>query len=1515
MREGGMQNILPIFNARRYCLLLTCLLLACGLEAFFSLPQISQAQTVTTDITASGLGTQVLPPNNHVYGITGGNPVDTNLFHSFAKFDVAPGDTAQFQTLTLTPNEAMHNILGRITDINPSMIFGTLDSATYYPNANLFLMNPYGFLFGPNAIVNVGGMVAFTSSDYLKLTDNARFNAIPNAGADTLLTPLPVASFGFLGSNPGAITVRGSQFSVTDGQSISLVGGDISIEPGTPDGGIAQLARLSAPNGNILLASAASPGEFAAATLQSLPNVNDASFTSYGAIRLAPGSSTDVSGTNTVSIRGGQFTLTVNNAALTTGTSPGAQDTILLSRGSTLVTAASGGEAGADVKIVGTSVQLDGASITSLSTGAGSGGAISVTAEDTVSLTGRAQLVSRTEGAGEGGTVSVEATSSSGSVTISGFDLDGTGSGVVTPFLFNPLTGDPLVASGIYSLTSGSKPGGNISLTASTVSLQDGAVVTTVTSGDARGGNVSISSDTFEITSGASLLSSAGQDFTAPDFVVSGTGGGGNIIVTATDSVTISGGSLDLFILSNISTQTYNPVVDQALGQGQGGAISISAPNIILEDGALIASRTQGMGTGGAVSIFASNLSVSGFSQDLGVGSAITTSASGAPTGNGGTVTISGASVTVENGGRIASDHSPGGNGGDLMVTVQDLTLRNGGSITSSGGGDGSSGLIQITATGDLSISGQFFDPNNPGSGGWSVIHNRTEGGSSLNGGIDIHAGKLIMQDGPQYALTQDVGQIESDTGAAEGGMIRIIADDSISMSSGANIINRKGSFESGSITLTAPSITLSQSAIRGRTNIERDASAVTLNATAGNLTLSNDSHVLTSTLQSSGKAGPLVAEASDSILLSGGSTIESSSSSVATGDGGDITLTAGKVSLSGIDTALKTTTSGLGDGGTILVKADTVNMNSGATITAASTGSGNAGTVTIQGLASPAQSVLIDGPGSGIFTDTQGTGTGGNIFVNADLVTLQNGGMLEASTSGTNNGGDIQVDATSINLLTGAFINTISFLSDGSAGNITLKATQQITAIDAFLNSDAVGGTGLGGNILLRAPTVEVNGGVLSAATSGIGHAGNVLLEGQQISLGTSPIAIVQGADLFAGTSGSGHGGTVTIRGLDGPSSYADNVTISGVSGLHTFTFSDGDAGDITIKAAQFTLTDPGSRLSADSFGAGSAGTVTITATDSATISNLATLSTDTGEFGGTGNAGQISVSAPRVMIKNGGSISTNTAGEGTGGNINILAGQSVTMTNGSSISANSTGTGNAGKIDINAGQSFVATNSSVTTQANLASGGAIKITTDPSGTVQLTNSTISASVLNGAGGGGSVDIDPLYVLMQNSLILAQAVQGPGGNIIINITNGGLFLPDATSVISASSQFGVNGTVTIQSPNAPISGQIQPLGKSPLPANSLLNQRCAALAGGEFSSFTVAGRDSLPTEPGSWLASPLVAFGAGEGLGVRSEEREGITPGALLAGETALLSLRQIAPAGFLTQAFAVDSLTSCQS
>ena len=244
--------------------------------------------------------------------------------------------------------------------------------------------------------------------------------------------------------------------------------------------------------------------------------------------------------------------------------------------------------------------------------------------------------------------------------------------------------------------------------------------------------------------------------------------------------------------------------------------------------------------------------------------------------------------------------------------------------------------------------------------------------------------------------------------------------------------------------------------------------------------------------------------------------------------------------------------------------------------------------------------------------------------------------------------------------------------------------------------------------------------------------------------------------------------------------------------------------------------------------------------------------------------------------------------------------------MTNGASISASSTGTGNAGSININAGNQFAMTNSTVTTEATQSGGGLIKIATTPSVAVQLTNSKVSASVLDGSGGGGSVNIDPQFVVLQNSQILAQAVQGPGGNISIT-TN--LLLPDSTSVISASSQFGQPGTVTVQSPIAPAGGKVFPLGQKPLIATSLLTQRCVAQARGELSSFTVAGRDTLPAEPDGWLSSPL-ALATTELDGRPAAETGQSEP----AQETPILSLRRIAPPGFLTQSFAVDS-SGCTS
>jgi large exoprotein involved in heme utilization and adhesion len=391
-------------------------------------------------------------------------------------------------------------------------------------------------------------------------------------------------------------------------------------------------------------------------------------------------------------------------------------------------------------------------------------------------------------------------------------------------------------------------------------------------------------------------------------------------------------------------------------------------------------------------------------------------------------------------------------------------------------------------------------------------------------------------------------------------------------------------------------------------------------------------------------------------------------------------------------------------------------------------------------------------------------------------------------------------------------------------------------------------------------------DGGIINTTTRNSGNSGDVSISAHSIAMSGERIEELPSSVLELGsTRGSGI--------------YTRTVGSDLCTGLC------GNAGNITIVTDSLTL-DSGGTINSGTTNNGSGGNITINATNLISVSGSTTDGTPSGVYSRT--VGQMSDA-------------------GAGGNIALTVGQSVLMNSGSTISASSTGPGNTGNINITAGNQFAMTSSTVTTEATQSGGGAIKITTNPAGTVLLTDSTISASVLDGGGGGGSVDIDPQYVILQNSQILANAVFGPGGNI--NITTN-LLLPDSTSVISASSQFGQQGTIIIQSPISPASGKILPIGQRPLIPVSMVSQRCAALAGGSISSFTVAGRDALPAEPGNWLSAPLAlaAPSVGAGLETRSDQHE--------TNQTnqPILSLRQLGPSGFLTQAFAVES-AGCQS
>ncbi|KOR33621.1 hypothetical protein AM228_28785, partial [Planktothricoides sp. SR001] len=128
------------------------------------------AQPITP--AADGTGTIVNQQDN-IINITGGqrSADGGNLFHSFDQFGVNTGQTANFQS-----SPEINNILGRVVGGNASIINGILQVTG--GNSNLFLMNPAGILFGPNASLNVPADFTATTATSIGFGNNNWFQSI-----------------------------------------------------------------------------------------------------------------------------------------------------------------------------------------------------------------------------------------------------------------------------------------------------------------------------------------------------------------------------------------------------------------------------------------------------------------------------------------------------------------------------------------------------------------------------------------------------------------------------------------------------------------------------------------------------------------------------------------------------------------------------------------------------------------------------------------------------------------------------------------------------------------------------------------------------------------------------------------------------------------------------------------------------------------------------------------------------------------------------------------------------------------------------------------------------------------------------------------------------------------------------------------------------------------------------------------------------------------------------------------
>jgi filamentous hemagglutinin family protein len=171
----------------------------------------------SADIVLNG---SALDGPNFVIEANMGQQYGGNLFHSFDQFDIQLNERATFSG----PN-SVTNIISRVTGGKSSTINGVLESTI--PDADFYLINPAGIIFGEGAELNVQGSFYASTADYLRLGINGKFNA--THPQDSILTVAPPSDFGFLGSNRAPIIFENSTLSVPDTKTLAITAGDIRL--------------------------------------------------------------------------------------------------------------------------------------------------------------------------------------------------------------------------------------------------------------------------------------------------------------------------------------------------------------------------------------------------------------------------------------------------------------------------------------------------------------------------------------------------------------------------------------------------------------------------------------------------------------------------------------------------------------------------------------------------------------------------------------------------------------------------------------------------------------------------------------------------------------------------------------------------------------------------------------------------------------------------------------------------------------------------------------------------------------------------------------------------------------------------------------------------------------------------------------------------------------------------------------------------------------------------------------
>lgn len=481
-----------------------------------------------------------------------------------------------------------------------------------------------------------------------------------------------------------------------------------------------------------------------------------------------------------------------------------------------------------------------------------------------------------------------------------------------------------------------------------------------------------------------------------------------------------------------------------------------------------------------------------------------------------------------------------------------------------------------------------------------------------------------------------------------------------------------------------------------------------------------------------------------------------------------DVNIDAGSVHISGV-AGISATKNAPGENGNVVINANDVTIEQGGSINLINTYAGDDLDAPGPSLTINAQTVSVSGDGSDSAYGFEGIAAQGQVHL-AYLDPYNDAELITA------NSGNITINATDSLSVTGRGQITTDSRNFGSAGDVTINTGNLLVEGTGNANSAVIGSqsafAGDAGDIVINtsADITMRNGARITSSSFGSGDAGDVTLTAAgSITLEGADTRIV--------------GGTVQL-----PDSANNNLFLEV---FYWYSFDDvradmGDPSASMMEALAFIRDVYGDITIPDlDLIPGDGGAITIN-TPVLTLNAGARIETSTGWEG---NAGSVTANVDSLLITDGSSIrsrsgveflnGTGHVGPGNGGAITVNATNNITVTGtDSSISTSTFGDGNGGDILLNAG-----------TKVNILDGGSIAA--DSGGTLAGVESS-------GTGLAGDITINAgNEIKLDNGKISTSAVVADGGNITLTAADL-IYLINSEITTSVESGVGGGGNINI---------------------------------------------------------------------------------------------------------------------